>query len=175
MATDWLFVRNPLLFEVAYTGSFKTIRYFFSCPSLFSSSTRLLRPLLLNLSSIEVTSKQQYVLLHRHNVSVHLKSSLIRPGSLWSCCLCFTQHVLGKKCSSISSESVHTVIWSQHLPFRSHFRSCTNFQLFLGKSRIQRICVHFQLFELVFITESAEQVVIHLKHSQFCVLKNEKT
>ena len=59
------------------------------------SSTRLLIPLLLNFSSLEVTS--QYVLLHRHNISEHLESSLKRPGYLLSCCLHFTQHVHRKK------------------------------------------------------------------------------
>ena len=67
-----------------------------SGPSMLCSSTRLLRSLLLNIGLLESTSYQQYVLQHRHNISVHLNSSLNRPRSLLSCCLCFTQHVLEK-------------------------------------------------------------------------------
>ena len=80
-----------------------------------------------------------------------------------------------KICDSISSEIIDTVIWSQPLPFQSHFSSYTIFQFFLGKNQIQRICVHFQLLELVDITESGEEVLVHLQHSQFCVLKNEES
>ena len=82
---------------------FKTLRCFSSGPSPLCSSTRLLRPLLLKLSLLNVTSLQQYVLLHRHNISVHLNSSLNRPGSLLLCCLCFTQHVRGKKLATASA------------------------------------------------------------------------
>ena len=39
---------------------------------------------------------------------------------------------------------------------------------------MQRVCVHFQLSELVDITESGEEVVVKIQHSKFCVLKNEK-
>ena len=39
-------------------------------------STCLVRPLLLNLNFSEALSKQQYVLLHKHNISVHLNFSL---------------------------------------------------------------------------------------------------
>ena len=68
-------------------------------------------------------------------------------------------------CYSISSESIDIVILPQPLPFRSLFRSYTIFQFFLGKSIVQRICVHFQLFELVHITKSGEEVVVQLQHS----------
>ena len=57
-------------------------------------STGLLRPLLLNLGLLEVTSYQQYVLLHRHNICVHLNSSLNRPGSLLSCFFCVLHNML---------------------------------------------------------------------------------
>ena len=50
--------------------------------------------------------------------------------------------------------------------------SYTIFQFFLGKSKIQQTCVHFQLFELVYNTEPGEEVVVQLQHSQICVLKN---
>ena len=43
-----VFFRNPLLFEVTFAVSFKTLRYFSSGPPPLCSSTRLLRPLLLN-------------------------------------------------------------------------------------------------------------------------------
>ena len=82
--------------EVTFTFSFRTLRYFSSGPSPLCSSTCLLRPLLLSLSLLDVTSLQQYIFLHRHKITVHLNSSLNRPSSLLSCCLCFTQHVLGK-------------------------------------------------------------------------------
>ena len=51
-----MFVRNPLLFEVAFTFSFKTLRYFSRGPSPLCSSTRLLRTLLLNLGLLDLTS-----------------------------------------------------------------------------------------------------------------------
>ena len=75
---------------------------------------------------------------------------------------------------SISIENVDTVVRSQSLPFNSHFRSYTVFQIFLGKSKIQRICVHFQLFELVYITESGEEVLVQLQFLHLCVMKNEE-
>ena len=64
---------------------------------------------------LEVTSKQQYVLLHRHNISVHLNSSLKRPGSLLSCCSCFTQHVRGKKFATASAVKVSTQSFDRNL------------------------------------------------------------
>ena len=111
----WLFVRNPLLFEVTFTFSFKTLRYFSSGPSPFCSSTRLLRPLLLKLGSLEVTSSQNYVLLHRHNISVHLNSSLKRPGSLLLCCLCFAQPIRGKKFATASAVKLLTQSFDRNL------------------------------------------------------------
>ena len=77
-------------------------------------------------------------------------------------------------CYSISNETIDTVILSQALPFRSHFRFDTIFQFCLGKNRIQRIRVRFQLFELHYITEFGEEVEVQFPHSQFCVLKNEE-
>ena len=85
-----------------------------------------------------------YVLLHRHGISVHLNSSLNRPGSLNMLFVFYTTCSGEKLCYSISSETTETVNWSQPLPFRSHFRSFTIFQFFFGKSKIQRICVHLQ-------------------------------
>ena len=93
---------------MTFIFSFKTLRYFSIGPSPFFLRTRLLRLLLLNLSLLEVTSKQQYVLLHRHNTSVHLNSSLKRPGSLLSCCLCFTQHVQCRKFATAQAVKLST-------------------------------------------------------------------
>ena len=47
------------------------------------------------------------------------------------------------------------------------FQVLYNLIVFLGKSKIHRICVHFQLFELVYITETGEEVVVQLQKSQF--------
>ena len=50
-----------------------------------------------------------YVLiLHRHNISVHLHPSLKKPGSLLSCCSCFTQHVREKQFVTASAVKLST-------------------------------------------------------------------
>ena len=67
-----------------------------------------------------------------------------------------------------------TVVWSQPRPFRSHFRSDKIFQFFLAKSKIQWIFVNLQLFELVYITDFGEEVLVQPQKLQFCVLKNEE-
>ena len=59
-------------------------------------------------------------------------------------------------------------------PFRFHFMSEKIFQFLLGNSKIQRICVHFWLFQLVCVTGSSEKILVELQHSQFCVLKIEE-
>ena len=97
-----MFVRNPLLFQMTFTVSFKTLRFFSSGPSRLCYSTRLLR-------------QQQYVLLQRHNISVHLNSSLNGPDPLLSCCLCFTQYVLGKKIDTTSAVKVSTQSFDRNL------------------------------------------------------------
>ena len=38
----------------------------------------------------------------------------------------------------------------------------------------QRICVHFYLLEIVYITESGEEVLVPFQLSKLCVLKNEE-
>ena len=58
---------------------------------------------------------EQHVFLHRHNTSVHLNSSLNRPGSLSSCCLCFIQHVLGKKIATASAVKLSTQSFDRNL------------------------------------------------------------
>ena len=55
-----------------------------------------------------------------------------------------------------------------------HFRPDKFFQFLLGKSKIQLKCVHFQLFELFYVTEFGEKVVVHFQYSLFCILKNEE-
>ena len=77
-------------------------------------------------------------------------------------------------CYSISSENIDRVIWPQPLPFHSRFRSDTIFQFFLSTKKIQRLCVCFYFIVIVHITEFGEEVVVLLRHSQFCVLKTEK-
>ena len=52
---------------------------------------------------LEVIWELQYVLLHRHNISVNLNSSLKRPDSLLLCCFCSSQHVRGKKFATASA------------------------------------------------------------------------
>ena len=48
------------------------------------------------------------VCLTTHNMSVHLNSSLKRPGSFLSCRLCFTQDVRGKKFATASAVKLST-------------------------------------------------------------------
>ena len=69
-----------------------------------------------------------------------------------------------KICYSISTETFDTIVASQLLPFRSYFRSDTTFHFFLGKSKVLRICNHFQILELVYITEFVEEVLVPLQH-----------
>ena len=79
-----------------------------------------------------------------------------------------------KVCYSTFSETIDTVILSQLQPFLSHFRCDAIFQFFFRKSKIQRICVRFQLCELVYVREFGEKVVVKLQHSQFSVVKIEE-
>ena len=104
-----------------------------------------------------------------------MNSSLNRARlSLIMLLLFYTKRSGEEICYRISSETIDTVIRLHPLRFRSLFRSYTIFQFFLGKSKIQQICDHFKLVELVYITESGEEIVVQLQHSQFCVLKNEE-
>ena len=100
---------------MTFTFSFTTLRYFSSSPSPLCSGRRLVGPLLLDLGLLEVTSYQQYVLLHRHNISVHLNSSSNRPGSLLSRCLCFTQQALGNKIATASAVKLSTQSFDRNL------------------------------------------------------------
>ena len=150
-----MFVRNPLLFEVTFTVSFKILRHFSSRPLPLCSSTRLLRLLLLNLILIQVTLWQQYVLLHRHNISVHLNSSLNRPGSLLSLCLCFTQHVLGKKFATASAVKLpiqsfarklcHSALISGLIQSSSFFSARARYSESVSFSNI-RTCLHDRIW-----------------------------
>ena len=70
--------------------------YFSKGPSTFCSSKRLLKPLQLKLCLFEITPKQEYVLLNKHNTSVHLESSLKSPSSPLSCFLCLPRNIQKK-------------------------------------------------------------------------------
>ena len=85
------FVRRGVYFFVQNS----TIFFQWSLAALFQYT--IVDTFTANINLLEVMSKQQYVVLHRQNISVHLNFSLKRPGSPLSCCLCFTQHVRGKK------------------------------------------------------------------------------
>ena len=76
-------------------------------------------------------------------------------------------------CYRFRSGTIDTVIWSQPLPFPFHFRSDTIVQFFPDKSKIQQFCDYFQLFEIVYLTDFSEAVVVQFQHSQVCVLENE--
>ena len=78
-------------------NSSKTSRYLAIGPSPQSSNVLLCKPLLMTLYLLELDSDQQWVLLHKHNISVKRKTSTKRPGSRLSCFLCSVQQVLGKK------------------------------------------------------------------------------
>ena len=167
-----MIVRNHLLFEVTFIFSFKTLRYFSSGPTPLCSSTRLFRTLLLNICLLEVRSYQQYVLPHRQHLRTSQlffeKARLCLIMLFLFCTTCSGEII----CDSRSSETFHTVISSQRLPFCSHFMCDTLFQFFLGKIKIHRIL--FQLIELVNITEFGREVVLQLQLPQFCKLKNEE-
>ena len=67
-------------------------------PSTRYSDFRLFSPLLLSLNILLGQAKQQYVLLHKHNISMHRSSCLNNRGLLLSCFfLCLAQQVLEKK------------------------------------------------------------------------------
>ena len=78
-------------------------------------------------------------------------------------------------CYSIKTDTIDTVIWSPALTFCSRFRSDIIFQFFLGKSKIQQICVASQNFEQNNATHLTEKDAAQLQHSRFCVLKNEES
>ena len=88
--------------------------------------------------------------------------------------LCLLQHVWGKNSDYISTKTIGTVFWPQLLPLCFHFRSFTVFEFLLGKSELEWIGVHFQQFELVYVTEFSEKVAVQFKHSEFCISQNEK-
>ena len=79
--TKWLKVLSPRFVDFKLKASSRTRLYLDIRPSPVSSSVLLLSPLLKNLNLSLLLSKQQYVLLHRHNISVQRKSSLNNPGS----------------------------------------------------------------------------------------------
>ena len=101
----------------------------FSGPPSLCSSIRLLRSLLLFLSFSEVTSQQQCVLVHRQDIPVQLNSSLNGPGSLLSCCLCFTQHVREKKFASASAVKLLTQSFDGNLCHSASISSLIHYSI----------------------------------------------
>ena len=81
----------------------RTRRYLSKGPSPLSFTTLFCRSLLLNINVFEATSLQQYVLLQRLNIAVHLNSSFKSPGSLLSCSLCLSRHNRLKKIPDASA------------------------------------------------------------------------
>ena len=71
----------------------------------------------------------------------------------------------------IGHKSMGAIFESQAL---QHFFSDTICQFLLGQSKIQIICMLFQLFELVYIKKYSEKVVVELRLSELCALKIEK-
>ena len=159
MATECLFVRNLLLLEVTSTFSFKTLRYFssgsFAVMFQYPFDETYIGTFKFNRANVIATVCPTTQIYYFRTSGFFFKESRL---SLIKLLLFYTTGSGEYVCYSISSETIDTVIWLKPLPIHSHFRSETIFQFFLGKSRLQRICVHFQLFELVNITEYGEKV-----------------
>ena len=88
--------------------------------------------------------------------------------------LCLSQHIREKISNCISSETIKAVFWSQSFPLCFHCRSYTVFQFFLGKSKIQRFSVHFQLFELVCITDFFQKMYYSCSNRSFAYWRTKK-
>ena len=159
-----LFVRNPLVLDVTLTFSFKTLRYFFSGPWPLFSSKRLLTILLLCLCLFDVTSNQQYVLLHRHIISVNLNSCLKRPGFLLSCCIHFTQDVRGQKKATTSAAKLSTQSFD-----RSICHSALNSGLIQSSCSFSAIASYSESVSISnsskLPTSHGEEIVVKLEHS----------
>ena len=97
VASIWFTVLNSLFVDVKLIASSTTLLYFDMGPSPESSGTCLFNLLLLKLNLSDLLSLQQFVLLHKQSISVHLNTSLKSPGSRLSCFLWILQHVRGKK------------------------------------------------------------------------------
>ena len=122
-----------------------------------------------------MTSWQQYVLLHKHIISVHLNSSLKKPRSLLSNCFCFTQHVWGNEYAAASAVKLSiqssdrnlspSVIISGLMQSSSPFSARARYSVSVSISNP---------LSLFCITEFCKQIAVQLQCSQFCVLKIEE-
>ena len=168
-----MFERNSLFVDVIINFPFRTRRYLSKGPSPLYSSTRLLRPLL-NLKLLEVTSKQQNFLLHTKNISVHLNAPLKGPGSLLSCFLCLSQHIRGKSFRDTPvvklSPQSYDCNWSDSVFICGRIQSSI---FFLARAWYTK-SVSISNSSKMFTSQNVKKVVVDLKHSQFCVFKNEK-
>ena len=63
-------------------------------------------------------------LLHRLNISVHLNSSLIKPGSHLLCFLCLAQQVLVKKFCKASAVKFCTTSAARMSPHYKRIKKC---------------------------------------------------
>ena len=106
-----LFIGGNRVIVCSKTSLVRSDVYFFvqDCSILLQCSTAGL----FQYTFVEIfTAKFKFirgdVILRRHNIPVHLNSSLKRPSSLLSCCLCFTQHALVKKFATASAVKLPT-------------------------------------------------------------------
>ena len=142
--------------------SWRTRRYIPRGPSPRSSDTRFLFASQLILVSVEVTSMQSYVLVHKQNNFLHLNSFLKRPCSALSCLLfCFAEEVSGQHGidhSKCSTEILPTIFFPNAEKLTSSL---------VDNSRLQRILVHFQFFHFVNVTNFGGVFVVESKLRSF--------
>ena len=119
------------------------------------------------ISTYFFSQQQQQVLIKRHRTSGHLNTSLKRPASPFSCFffVLATAHPMDKISDCISSESIDIVFGPQLLAPGFHFKSYTVFQFLLRMSKIQWICVHFHLFQLVYVMQYRKKKEVHFQIS----------
>ena len=70
----------------------------------------------------------------------------------------------------VGIETIVAVVWLQAFLLCFHLWWDTIFQFPLSKSKVKRICKHFQFFELVYVTKFAEKVVMEFQRSKVCIL-----
>ena len=86
----------------------------------------------------------------------------------------FTALSREQTCDCISSETIGVILRPHALSLFFHSWLDSICQFLLSKSKTQRISIHLQLFELVYITDFSGIVVEEFQISNFCVLKVEK-
>ena len=79
-----------------------------------------------------------------------------------------------ENCDYISSEIIGAILRPQAFPLCFHSWLDWNLQFFRSKSKLQRICIHLQLFGVIYITKSSEKIVVEFQHLEFCLPKDEK-